>query len=331
MTQTSATPLEPVHAPAPSADATASAPPRGPSALVRALSIALLCLIWGSTWLVIQHGLADLPPLLSAGVRFAVAAFALALVAAPLARLEGGVRPTFALVLTAGGLNFAVSYGVVYTVETVLPSGLVSVLYGTFPLMMAVAGHLWIPGERLGARQGLGFLAGFLGVAFLYATDLKGLGPGSLAAGLLLLVGPFASTIGQTILKRKGGATSAILLNRDAMAVGAALLLAAAFVFERGRPAVWSPAAIAGVLYLAIIGTVVTFSLYFWLLRYSPSGQLSLISYVTPVLALGLGVAFGTDRVLPTTLAGAGLIVLGIVLVTLRPSSGPRARPPRAR
>ena len=95
----------------------------------------------------------------------------------------------------------------------------------------------------------------------------------------------------------------------------ALLLLTAGFLFERGQPINWTLPAILSVAYLSVIGTVVTFGLFFWLLRYAPAHKLSLIAYVTPVIALTLGWSVGQESVTPRTLAGTALVLSGILLV----------------
>ena len=119
--------------------------------------IGLLCLVWGSTWVVIQGGLQSLPPFSSAALRFAIAALCMSGLAAALGKREGGTRPGLGLSLAQGCCNFAGSYGIVYWSETRLPSSLVSVLWAVFPMMQAVAGHLYLPAERLGAGQVAGW------------------------------------------------------------------------------------------------------------------------------------------------------------------------------
>jgi hypothetical protein len=91
-----------------------------------AILIAVVCLVWGSTWIVIAGGLADLPPLTSAAARFGVAAVAMSVVAHFLKKREGGEAPSFGLSLALGTLNFGACYGLVYWSETRLPSALVS-------------------------------------------------------------------------------------------------------------------------------------------------------------------------------------------------------------
>ena len=109
------------------------------TALVRVL-LAMLCLIWGSTWVVIKGGLQDLPPFTSAGARFALAAVIMIGVAAILGRREGGTSPPAWLWIVQGTTCFAISYGIVYHAETILPSGLVSLLFGIYPMLQAASG-----------------------------------------------------------------------------------------------------------------------------------------------------------------------------------------------
>lgn len=296
-----------------------------PSALKVLLLTALLCLIWGSTWVVIKNGLEDLPPLGSAAARFTLAAAAMSLLCALLAEREGGSRPTLALTLVLGSLNFALSYGIVYWSEARLPSALVSVLWAVYPLLQAVVGHLFLPGERLAPAQGLGFGLGFLGVAALFATDLRELGPEAIPAGAALLFSPLVSAIGTTYVKKHGAGTSSLLLNRNGMWIGATGLWAAAFVAERGASYRWTGMALFSLVYLALIGTVVSFGVYFWLLRHTPANRLSVIAYVTPAVALGLGLAVRHEPIGPWTLAGLGAILAGVFLVH-RGGMKPKAR-----
>jgi drug/metabolite transporter (DMT)-like permease len=285
---------------------------------VAALLVAVLCMIWGSTWIVIKGGLRDLPPFTSAGARFAIAALVMVGLAACLQRREGGSPPPAWLWLVQGTLNFAIPYGVVYATETVLPSGLVALLWGVYPMLQALAGHWFLPNERLRPGQFAGFGAAFAGLVLLFRTDIHSFGPRGVPAALLLFLSPISVVVGTTLIKRYGGAVSSTLLNRNGMFVGAALLLAAAAVSERAAPAVWTTPAIASVLYLALAGTVLTFTLFFWLLRWTPAHRLALIAYLTPAIALTLGWLVGREPVTAATLGGALLILTGVAMVVHR-------------
>jgi drug/metabolite transporter (DMT)-like permease len=297
---------------------TPGSPPTQPRPWTTDAVIALLSTIWGSTYFVIRAGLEDLPPFTAAAVRFGLACALMAVLARLLAGREGGGRPTWTMSLVMGLLNFGVSYGIVYWAETILPSGLVSVLWAVFPMMMAVCAHWFLPGERLRLRQWGGFLAGFCGVALLFSTDLANLGPRAIPAGLVLLLSPVASALGHTYIKRHGAAVSSLLLNRNGMAIGALSLAAVAVARESHLPVQWTAQAVGSVLYLAVVGTTLTFGLYFWVLRHAPAYRLSVISYLTPVLALTVGAVAGGEPVGLHTIAGMAMITSGVGLVMIK-------------
>lgn len=289
-----------------------------PTPFVTGILVAILCLAWGSTWLIIKEGLRDLPPFTSAGYRFVIAAAVMAALAPFLRRLEGGERPAAWLWLVLGVTNFGASYGIVYWSETHLPSGLTSVLWAVFPLMMAVAGHLWLDNERLRPRHGLGFVLAFLGVVLLFITDLRGIGPDAVPAALVLLLSPLVCVLGNVLVKKHGAGVSSALLNRNAMLVGAAMLLAVGLWHERDVEVRWTGFAVFSILYLALFGTVLTFGLYYWLMRYARANRLAMIAFVTPAIALTLGWAFGGEPIHLHTLGGASCIVVGVALVVVR-------------
>jgi drug/metabolite transporter (DMT)-like permease len=298
-----------------------------PSRTIIALAVGVMCLVWGSTWVVIAEGLDDLPPFTSAAIRFGVAALVMAGVAKVFARKEGGVAPPRRLVLAMGVLNFAVSYGIVYWTETRLPSGMVSLLWGIYPIMMAAVGHLMIPGERLRGRQWAGFAVGFTGIAVLFRTDLASI-EGAGAAGLLLLLSPAVSAIGTGIVKREGEGVSSLWLNRDGMALSALLLGVVAVVFEQDAAREWTQPALLSIAYLALCGTCLTFGLYYWIMRYAPAYQLSLIAYVTPAIAISLGALVRDEPITRSMLTGGALVLGGVALVML---GKVRARPDQKR
>ena len=274
-----------------------------------------MCVVWGSTWLVIREGLDDIPPFTSAAVRFLVAGLAMGALMPVIGAKEGGRAPATWLWIVLGLTNFAASYGIVYRTETILPSGLVSLLWGVFPMMMALASHFYLPGERLGPRQWLGFVFGFLGLLLLFFTDLRNFGAEGVPAALVLFLSPLVATIGNILVKKHGETTNSIALNRNGMLLGGAVLAAIAALTERGADAHWTRGAVWSVAYLSLFGTVLTFGLYFWLLRYVDAHKLSLIAYVTPAIALTLGPLVRGEPMTRNTFAGAACILCGVVLV----------------
>jgi drug/metabolite transporter (DMT)-like permease len=285
--------------------------------------MALLSATWGSTWVVIGLGLTDVPPFTGAALRFILAGAVMAAIAPLLARREGGGRAPRLVVWAQAFCQFGFNYALVYMSETILPSGLVSVLWATFPLMMALAAHFITKRERLGARQWSGMLLAFSGIVLLFATDVAEVGPRGLAMAFLVLLAP-ASVVWSTLLiKYRAGGASSAYLNRDSMLLGAGMLLALALVFERDLPVRLTPTALFSILYLALIGSVLGFGVYLWLLRSVPAYRLSIISFMVPVFALVLGAVVRGEPLGVTTAFGALLVLSGVGLTLRR-----LARPP---
>jgi drug/metabolite transporter (DMT)-like permease len=300
--------------------ATAESRERKHHRLTVPLLVALLCLVWGSTWWAIRVCLHDQPPLSSAALRFVIAGLAMAVLAPRLARRETGPPPPPWLWLATGATNFAGSYGVLYVAETVVPSGIAAVLWSIFPLLMAGSAVLFL-GERLRLRQFAGFLVSFLGIVTVFAGAVESIGQQSPGWLLLLLASPVVSAAGTTLVKKYGSGTSSVLLNRNGMLFGAMLLTAMAFLREDPLAMTWTWQVTVATLYLALFGTALTFGIYFWLLRTAPASMLSLISYVTPVLAMLLAAAVGDGAMNVAAWLGAGLVVTGVALVVARPKS----------
>ncbi|MBM3974374.1 MAG: hypothetical protein FJ301_09780 [Planctomycetes bacterium] len=290
--------------------------PPSPRPWRESVLIALLCAVWGSTWWAIRICLAEQPPLGAAALRFLLAGLAVAAAGPLLRRVDRGAPPPAWLWLATGALNFAASYGILYVAEQTVPSGIAAVLWAVFPLLMAASGAVWL-GERLTARQTAGFVVAFVGICAVFAGDLGGAGgdDAPLAAGLLLLGSPLVSAIGTTLIKRSGHACSVYYLNRNGMFVGALLLSATSRLRGEMWPATWSAPVVAATLYLAVFGTTFTFAAYFWLLQRMPANRLSLISYVTPVLAVLLAAAVDDGALTLAVAGGTALVVAGIVLV----------------
>ena len=227
-----------------------------------------------------------------------------------------------------GLLSFTVSYGIVYWAEQWIPSGLAAVLYATFPLWVAVLAHYWLPGERLTWRGLFGVLVGLAGVAWIFADDLSSLGgTGVTTAASIMLVSPMASAVANVAIKRWGGELDPLSLTAVPMAICAVLTGALALIFERHATLTWTGENITALLYLAIAGSAVTFTLYFWLLSFLPATRLALITYAIPVVAVCIGIAWMGESLTVGVFGGTVLILLGTGLA-MRGRNASTRRPP---
>ena len=279
----------------------------------------LLTLIWGTTWSVIRIGLEGIPPFSGVAARFALASLLLLGIARLRGIRLGGSRIERRLWLVNSLFSFSLSYGVVYWAEQWVPSGLSAVLFGTFPLFVAILAHWTLPGERLTRRVAAGVLVGFAGAALIFSEDFALLGGSQVRIGsAVMLMSPLAAAIGSVAVKRWGAGIHPISLTAVPMGLTAVLLGAVALLTERERSFVLDGRSVGALLYLAIMGSAVTFSLYYWLLSQVSATRTSLLGFTIPVVAVGIGVVFLDEPLTPRIVAGAALVVSGVVLAAQR-------------
>src|SRR5688572_28055377 len=282
---------------------------------------ALLCVIWGSTWLVIKVGYGGLGPFNVASLRFFIAG----LVFVPLVRVFRARWPRGAsewlLVVFVGLVLFWIDFGLIYWGEQFLDSGLTAILFATLPLITIVIAHLYLPGDRITPRKLAGTLLAFCGVVALFGDNVR-IDPAKAIPMLSIVASAVCASAAGVATKRHGNALHPTALNAPAMLVGAVALLAASLVANEGFRLPADAATWAAIAYLALAGSVVTFLSYFTLLKSWSVTSLSFISAFTPAIALLLGFVFLDGR--PTLLAGVGaLLILGGVVLALSKRRGP--------
>lgn len=213
--------------------------------------------------------------------------------------------------------TFCISYSILYWAEQWVPSGLSAVLFATFPLWVALLAHFVLPGERLTAMGLLGVLVGFAGVAVIFSEDFsKLLGPKVAFASVVLLLCPICSAFGSVAVKKWGAGIHPLATAAVPMMLTGLLLAPVAWGTESDRGVQLAPAPLLAVLYLALIGSALPFTLYFTLLKRLPATQLSLINYAVPVVAVFVGAVFMNEPVTLRVVIGAALVVAGVGVAT---------------
>ena len=279
----------------------------------------LLCVIWGSTWLVIKVGYGGLGPFNVASLRF----FLAALVLAPLVRVLGARWPRgtveWSLVFFVGFVLFGLDFGLIYWGEQFLDSGLTAILFATLPLITIVLAHFYLTGDPITPRKFAGTLLSFFGVIALFSENVR-IDPAKVVPMAAIVLSAACASAAGVATKRHGSALHPAALNAPAMAVGAVALLVSSVVAGHGYRL---PATVVGwgaIAYLALAGSVVTFLAYFTLLKTWSVTSLSFISVFTPAMALMLGFLVLDER--PTLLAalGALLILAGVMTALSKPA-----------
>lgn len=292
------------------------------------VALLLVYVVWGSTYFGIKVAVDTIPPLLAAGSRFFVAALLLAAILAVRGTSLRISRAELGSSAIAGGLLLGLGVGLVHVAETRIDSSVAAMIAGTVPLQV-IALRL-LAGESPARATRLSTLAGLAGLLLVVAP---GLGEGSTALGLAVMISASMSwTMGSFLSKRLALPRDPFVASVWEMALGGAFLLVGATAFGEYGELSSGTLALDSVLawiYLVVMGSLVGFSAYAWLLRVAPISLVVTHQYVNPLVAIALGMAFLGERPSPWALLGA-VLVIGSVYVAIRaefPRRATAARP----
>lgn len=279
-------------------------------------SFFLVALIWGSTWLVIKHQITVGPPGWAITWRFAMACPCMFLLAAwrgdPLRLSAAGMR----LAVLVGLTQFCGNFQFVYRAEQHLTSGLVAVLFALLMVPNALFSRIWL-GVRLSPRFLLGSAVAMAGIALLLLHEYRLAPPKSdVLLGLALaLAGLLCASTANVLQATKDGRGQA-LVPLIAWAMLAGVVANAGLAFATGGPPVFNanPGFWAGTAYLALAGSVITFPLYYALIRSIGAGRAAYNSVVVPVIAMGLSTLFEGYSWSLLAGSGAALALAGLLI-----------------
>jgi drug/metabolite transporter (DMT)-like permease len=283
-------------------------------------AFAALYLIWGSTYLAIRFAIDTIPPLLMAGTRFLLAG----LIMYVIARWQGAPKGSFANWRTAliiGGCLLLGGNGGVTLSEQYVSSGLASVMVATVPIYIALLA--WWSGiaPKPTPIVWLGLAGGFAGVAILLGPALHFSPDESSHPGigmLILLCSSFIWSAGSIYSRKAKSASAPLLLAGQQMICGGALLTLAGLLmgehhlFDASRISLLSIGAFA---YLVIIGALVGYTAYIFLLRHCDPAKVATYAYVNPIVAVILGALFAGETLTGRSVLAAGLIIGSVALV----------------
>lgn len=293
-----------------------SAAPRR-SALL--LAFATIYLVWGSTYLGIRVAIETMPPFAMAGARFLVAGALLL----GFLLWRGSPRPTvrqWRINTVIGGFLLLGGNGLVVWAEQFVPSGVTALLIGVQPLFFVLTEWAWPGGTRPTLITMIALLLGFAGVAWLAAPWENGAHGGLHPIGVLAVLAACVFWALGSIYSRhaKHGADPFLASSLQMISGGLLLLLAASWHGDLAR---WDFAAISGrswaaFTYLLVVGSLIAFSTFVWLMKHSPPARVATYAYVNPIVAVFLGWLILDEPVTARTFVAAAIIVGAVVLIT---------------
>ena len=295
------------------------------------LALGTVYILWGSTYLGIKYAIDTIPPFLMGSLRFLVAGGVLYLLAIRTGDTRGdqvGGRQWLAALVIGGALLVGGNGGVILA-EQYVPTGVVALLVATAPLWMAVIDRV-VFGRRLPVLAIVGLLIGFSGVAFLIGWP--GAGRINLFGAALALAAPVCWASGSVFTRHvKLPKRPLVAAGMEMLWAGLVFAMASILTGELGRLH-WqhvSTTSIVALLYLIVLGSLVGFSAYVWLLRSAPLSLVSTYAYVNPVVAVILGGIFLGEAINARLLIAGGIIILAVALIVVaRSRAASQARVP---
>lgn len=283
-------------------------------------AFAAIYIIWGSTYLAIRFAIETLPPFLMAGVRFTIAGSLLY----AWARARGAAKPDAAHWKAAaiiGALLLMGGNGAVTWAEQRIPSGIAALLIAIVPCWLVLIDWLRPGGPRPTARIVVGLLLGLSGIAVLVGPETLMGGERIDPVGAAVVVLGGLSWAGGSIYSRYARIPREPLLSTGIQMLcgGALLILAGLLTGEVARvdPGAVSAKSVLALAYLILVGAIVGYSAYIWLMRVTTPARAGTYAYVNPVVAVLLGWLFADEALSWRVAAAAGVIVGGVALITI--------------
>jgi drug/metabolite transporter (DMT)-like permease len=283
------------------------------------LAFAALYISWGTTYLAIREGVQDFPPFLFGGFRLLAAG--LVLVAYLLLRREPlGFRwQDLGWTLLAAVLMFVGGNGLLSLAEQTLESAAAAVLGATTPLFLALIEVMWPGRDRLAGRGWLGLLVGLCGVLVIFAPQLGD--PASLlqdAGPLLMLGSAFTWALGTVVAQRRRPRASLLAAAAQQMVLGGVALCVVGLVVGEGRqlgPESFTPRAVSAFAYLLVVGSLIGFVAFTWLMGHVSASLVGTYAYVNPCVAVLVGGLIAGETITFGIVSGMLIILFGVALV----------------
>ncbi|VAW74227.1 Permease of the drug/metabolite transporter (DMT) superfamily [hydrothermal vent metagenome] len=280
------------------------------------IQVLLVIVLWAICYPLITTGLEAFPPFHFAALRSLLAGASLLAAGIVLKRPLLPDRSTWPGLVLASLTFTALGFTGMFLAGGLVTPGLATVIANAQPLLAALIGYFVLT-ERLTGARGLALLVGFAGIVVIAAPGLFEQSSNSTPVGVgLVLVGATGVAIGNVILKKIASQVDPVMAMAWILLLGAVPLAVAAGIFEQDDVLHWSSASIVNLLILSVFGTALAFLGWLDLLRRTDLNMLNTYTFLTPVIALLIGMLFYNERLLTGEWFGVVVVVFSIFLVS---------------
>ena len=287
--------------------------------LVQFLTFAFLCTVWGTTWVAIKISLEGLPPFGGAALRFTIALVLLFLYA-KLNKISLKMnRKIFVVVAFSAFLMYPIDYGLIYWGEQYLSAGVTAIFFATFPLFTGIWATFLFRNEKFHWNKFIGLTLAIVGIAIVFLDQLlitqfeQTVVMGTLA----IILGAAGGSMSVVIIKKYLTGVNSVSLSFHQMLQGVIYLMFFSLVAENYSDFHPNLRVILAVVYLGLFGSAIAFALYYWLLQKVSAISLSLIIYITPIVAIVVDYFMFGQVIKIRAIIGMIIIFSGIAFVEM--------------
>ena len=278
-------------------------------------ALAMVCLLWGTTWIASKEGVRNMPPLQMAGIRQIIGGLCYVLFF--VARCERWPKgKEWQSILVLSFLNFIIANGLSTWALKYISSGLAAIIGAIFPLWLVVIG-LFSAKAKMPGKALLGLLLGFGGVCIIFYEHLQDFLSGDFRFGILLsLVATWAWAFGTIYTKKHAANFNPYFSIGLQMVISGIALTGVSYSATDTIPIaaiVWQ--SWAAIAYLVIFGSVISFIAYLYALQNLSTEQASLYAYINPIVAVLLGWLIFAEKLTMFIAVGGVVTLLGVYLV----------------
>ena len=282
------------------------------------INYAILCFIWGTTWIILKKSLIDgTPPFFGSGFRFFFGGIILWGIILYKRDFPSFKALPLQLYLQFGLLNLTICYGLTYWATQFIYSSLSALIWAGFPLCVAVFSYFMLPDEVFTKKKIISLFLGTIGALLILKEGLNFKGEQVVIGILMVVIAVIIAGYPNVYLKRYSSAVTSLHLNAVSQLIAGITLLIISFIFESDQKMVWNNFNIFALAYLTIFGSLIAWYIYFWLFPHISMSQISYIAFFPPVLASILGWIFLDEKLSILAILGGGFVIFGAVLVNL--------------
>ena len=277
---------------------------------------ALMCILWGFTWMYLKISLAQMPIFTGLAIRFLLAGLVfwiLFFLKGEKVHLTSKMKNVYILFTL---FNFSLCYYLTYWGAKFVFSNLGAIIWSLLPICVALMAHFFIPDDRLNIRKFVGMLIGLIGTILLFSKG-ELLGEGQTTFGIIsILASVVLAAWPNVYLKMQKNTINSYHLNAFGMTISGLLFFLFALILENSHSIPIDKTNMFAIFFLTIPGTVITWGIYIWLFNHIPVTQISYTAFYPPIIATFVGWLFLNESLPLVAIFGSILIIFGGYLVS---------------